>query len=157
LLHQLHDAIPEAREFIRARAAVGRRTDVLDEAIRRLAKGFSFSPKNADGFKWAPIRRGIEQFEKATLDPDATGELLVEMINSAVRSLRQVGDFVPLVDAIYAMMKMLDDLRPAMTEPGRAAIGKRLSEAAAFAAGKFGYGVSNELAALAQAWTRADA
>ncbi len=90
----------------------------------------------------------------ATLDPDATGELLVETINAAVRCFAQVGDFEPLVDAIYAMMKMLDDRRPAITEPGRAAIGKRLAEVAASASGKFGYGVSDELAALAEAWTR---
>jgi hypothetical protein len=154
-VQEIYRLSDENRRFLHARLLPDRAARSLDAAEKIIRRFIAPSPIFNGQFRHAEIKRVIDQFEKATDDPAAVAELLLTDLSASLESFSQVGDFEPLVDHIYATLNRLEKALTAIVSNTPQAIHppvERLSVLGRKWGAAFGWGVSDELSGMADAW-----
>lgn len=154
LVQELYKLSDENRRFLHTRLLEQLGEYNLEEARRKIDKLVTPSVVYKNAFRHSEIKRVVDQFEKASDDPAGVAGLLVADIESSCETSAIVGDVEEIVDHVYASMdrlhKTLEGLDPTEARP----VVEALALVAERWAGKFGYGVSDELEGLAVEWLR---
>lgn len=152
LLHELYNASEENRRFLHARLLPQAAGQTLAEAERALKRLLSVSAAFNGRFRHANAKRVVDQFEKATDDPAAVADLLLAGLEMSYQTFREIGDYEPMVDHIYATINRLDKTLAKVPPGFLVSRASRLNRLAERWDGQFGYGISDELVALAADW-----
>lgn len=152
LLHELYTASEENRRFLHARLLPQKAEVTLAEAERALKRLLSVSAAFDGRFRHADAKRVVDQFEKATGDPALVADLLLSDLEMSYRTFSETGDFEPMVNHIYATLNRLDKTLARLPPGFLLSRASRLNRLAERWEGKFGYGLSDELADFAAVW-----
>lgn len=152
LLHELYHASEENRRFLHARLLPQATGQTLTEAERALQRLLSVSAAFNGRFRHADAKRVVDQFEKATDGPTVVADLLLVDLEMSYNTFSEIGDYEPMVNHIHSTMNRLEEPF-ALLPPGLlASRASRLNRLAERWDGQFGYGISDELVALAADW-----
>jgi hypothetical protein len=152
LIHELYKLSDDNRRFLHGRLLPQATEQTLDAAVRALDRLTSPSAVWNQRFHHADAKRVVDQFAKATDDPAAVAQLLLEDLDMSFSTFAAVGDFEPLVDHLYASLNRLDQVLKAVPPSSLAPIVQHLSALADRWGSEFGYGISDELIAVAEEW-----
>jgi hypothetical protein len=152
LLRELYELNPENQRFLHGRI-LPPSPQTVEDAIKVLSKVVSESAVWNDTFRHGDAKRIVDQFAKATKDPELVADLLLADLAMSFQTFSQVGDCEPMVDHLYSSLHRLDKelaKLPPETLPPRI---EKLAELAGKWGGKFGYGISDELSDFAAGWS----
>jgi hypothetical protein len=152
LVQELYRLSDDNRNFLHARLLPEQAGRSRDDIKRKLERLLTPQVVYNGKFSHTALKRVIDQFEKATDDPAAVADLILADIDEALDTFAYVGDFEPIVDHVYAMMQRLEKLLKQLGKDEARPVVTTLSQVAARWDGKFGYGVSDELMAMASDW-----
>ena len=152
LVQELYKLSEENRRFLHTRLLDQLAESNLEQARRKIKRLVNPSAVFNGRFRHADVNLLIDQYANAGADPAGVAHLLVWDIDASCTTFAEVGDFEPIVDHVYASVrrlhKLLEGIEPAAARPVVEALGlvaSRWSD-------RFGYGLSDELAGLADEW-----
>ena len=152
LIRELYELSEENRRFLHTRLLDQLAESNLEQARREIKKLVNPSAVFNGRFRHADVKRVIDQYAKPGADPVGVAHLLVSDIDASCTTFAEVGDFEPIVDHAYASMRrlhrLLEGIEPAAARP----VVEALDLVASRWADRFGYGLSDELAGLADEW-----
>ena len=154
LLRELYDLSPENRAFLQARLLPAKAAGETAAAVERRLRGMvSQSAVYGGRFRHVDLKRVVDQFAKGTDDPALVAQVLISDLEASCATLEAVGDFLPLVKHLLAVIWRLDKLLPTVPPAQVPPLAERLAELANDYGRSFGYGVSDEIMDLAKLWT----
>jgi len=152
LVKELYDLSDDNRRFLHTRLLTNLTDYNIEDARRAVQKLVTPTVVFNDRFRHADLKRVVDQYFKATGNPAGVASVLVADVDASLHTFREVGDFEPLVDHVYASMarlhKSLEQLDPETARP----IVEELEKVANRYSGEFGWGMSDELEGLATEW-----
>lgn len=154
LLHELYQLTEENRSFLQGRLLPERGDQVLEKAQKGLEKLLSVSAIFRGRFQHRLIKQAVEQFAKGVGDDSLLARLLLFDLETGFQSFAEVGDYEALVDHLYWALNRLEKVLNDLPVRSRPPLVERLGELARAWGAKFGYGLSDELVAMAQEWQR---
>jgi hypothetical protein len=120
LMGELYQLNAENRLFLHARLS-GVSKATVKEANRTLGKLLSEETIWDGNFSHADAKRVIDHYARATNDPAAVADLLLSDLEMSFKTFSRIGDFVPMVDHLYATLrrfnKVFSDLPREMLPP----------------------------------------
>jgi hypothetical protein len=152
LVQELYRLSDDNRRFLHARLLPDRTVESREAAAKLIGRMVAPQAIFNGRFRHADVKRIVDQFQRATDDPAAVAELLLADLSESLSSFAQVGDFEPIVDHIYATMVRLEKCLAKLDATVSPALVQRLDELARRWGSEFGYGVSDQLVAMAHEW-----
>jgi hypothetical protein len=152
LLQELYRLNDTNRRFLDARLLPDRAEQTLDDAKAKLGRMLSSQAIFRGSFRHADVKRFITEFAKGAKDPALIANLLVSDLEYACEAFKEVGDYEPIVDHLYAIVRLLDKHLHELDLEARAPLVERLNELAKAYRSSFGYGISDELVGFAGYW-----
>jgi hypothetical protein len=153
LLRELYELNAENKIFLQARLLPSEGTAVALDAAKRKVRTLVNTVRIMNGhFSHAEVKRVVDQFEKASADPHAVAELLLEDLNVASKAFAEIGDDLAVVNHIYSMLSRLDKTLHRVPGERLAPLIREFEALAQRYQDRFGYGISDEFVAAAEFW-----
>ena len=156
LVQELYRLSDENRRFLHGRllSTAGQTNEAaVADTIKAVRRLMTPSAIWNGRFRHVDVKRIIDRFAKAVdNDPAALGEVLLADLDAACQTLGDAGDYEPLVDHIYATMERLDECLQLLSPDAATPLVARLGGIASRWGASFGWGVSDELAGMAEYW-----
>lgn len=152
LVKELYDLSDDNRRFLHTRLLDRLEDYNLGEARRMIRKLINPAVIYGDHFRHSDLKRVVDQSAKAAGNPAGVAFLLVSDIDASLKTFAEVGDFEAVVDHVYASMRRLHQALAELDADAARPVVDSLVEVAGRFSGKFGWGMSDELDALAAEW-----